>query len=232
MNSATRIPAAATVDLKLEVVVLPVADVDRAKRFYEGLGWRLDADFAAGRTGGWSSSHRPDHRARSTSARESRRQRRARLRNLYLVVSDIEAARDELIGRGADVSEVFHFAGLRGTTRAGPRPERHLLRNICLVQRSRRQQLAAAGDQDAAARTRAQQPGRRDSDRTSARDREAPWRVRTDGSEAPLVGLVRRLHRRARAGMTPEDAAKSAAQATWQPCIHDERLRGGNTKVS
>ena len=42
------IPAAATVDLKLEVVVIPVSDVDRAKRFYEGLGWRLDADFAAG----------------------------------------------------------------------------------------------------------------------------------------------------------------------------------------
>ena len=45
---ATQIPTAATVDLKLEVVPLPVADVDRAKRFYEGLGWRLDADFASG----------------------------------------------------------------------------------------------------------------------------------------------------------------------------------------
>ena len=42
---ATHIPTAATVDLKLEVVVIPVSDVDRAKRFYEGLGWRLDADF-------------------------------------------------------------------------------------------------------------------------------------------------------------------------------------------
>ena len=49
---ATQIPHAATVDLKLEVVVIPVSDVDRAKRFYEGLGWRLDADFADGRTGG------------------------------------------------------------------------------------------------------------------------------------------------------------------------------------
>ena len=45
---ATQVPTPATVDLKLEVVVIPVSDVDRAKRFYEGLGWRLDADFAAG----------------------------------------------------------------------------------------------------------------------------------------------------------------------------------------
>ena len=45
---ATHSPTAATVDLKLEVVVIPVSDVDRAKRFYEGLGWRLDADFAGG----------------------------------------------------------------------------------------------------------------------------------------------------------------------------------------
>ena len=45
---ATHVPTAATVDLKLEVVVIPVSDVDRAKRFYEGLGWRLDADFTNG----------------------------------------------------------------------------------------------------------------------------------------------------------------------------------------
>ena len=45
---ATQIPTAATVDLKLEVVAIPVSDVDRAKRFYESLGWRLDADFAIG----------------------------------------------------------------------------------------------------------------------------------------------------------------------------------------
>ena len=48
MVKDTAVPAAATVDLKLEVVVLPVADVDRSRRFYEGLGWRLDIDFATG----------------------------------------------------------------------------------------------------------------------------------------------------------------------------------------
>lgn len=47
-EDATHIRTAATTDLKLEVVVIPVSDVDRAKRFYEGLGWRLDADFASG----------------------------------------------------------------------------------------------------------------------------------------------------------------------------------------
>ena len=52
---ATKSPAAATVDLKLEVVVIPVSDVDRAKRFYGNLGWRLDADFAIGTAGGWCS---------------------------------------------------------------------------------------------------------------------------------------------------------------------------------
>ena len=54
-EQATQSPTAATVDLKLEVVVIPVSDVDRAKRFYQSLGWRLDADFAAGETGGWCS---------------------------------------------------------------------------------------------------------------------------------------------------------------------------------
>ena len=50
--SASQFPSARTVDTKLEVVVIPVSDVDRAKRFYGGLGWRLDADFTDGRTGG------------------------------------------------------------------------------------------------------------------------------------------------------------------------------------
>ena len=50
---ATQIPTAAAVDLKVEVVVIPVSDVGRAKRFYESLGWRLDADFSNGRTGTW-----------------------------------------------------------------------------------------------------------------------------------------------------------------------------------
>src|SRR4249919_820847 len=108
---ATAVPTAATVDLKLEVVVIPVSDVDRAKRFYEGLGWRVDADFTGAGDfrvvqmtppGSPCSIH--FGKGVTTAAPGS-------VQNLYLVVSDIEAARRELTSRGADVSEAFHFAG-------------------------------------------------------------------------------------------------------------------------
>ena len=114
---ATRIPTAATVDMKLEVVVIPVSDVDRAKRFYGGLGWRLDADFAVGNDlrvvqftppGSPCSIH---FGTGITTAAPGSAQ------GLYLVVSDIEAARAELVGRGADVSEVFHLRRLREHSR-------------------------------------------------------------------------------------------------------------------
>ena len=59
-----------TMDMKLEVAVIPVSDVDRAKRFYGGLGWRLDADFAAGTNSGPCKSRPPAHPAPSTSAKE------------------------------------------------------------------------------------------------------------------------------------------------------------------
>jgi len=97
-----------SVDLKLEVVVLPVADVDRAKRFYGSLGWRLDADFAFD-NGFRVVQFTPPGSACSvqfgtdmTSAAPGSAQ------GLYLVVSDIEAARDELDARGAGISGVFH----------------------------------------------------------------------------------------------------------------------------
>ena len=121
-------------------------------------------------------------------------------KNLYLVVADIEAARAELIARGADVSEVFHFDAFGGPRRGrGPHPTVAQLPHVRHVQRSGRQQLAAPGDQGAPSRTRTRAAGRRDADGASARGRGAPWQVRTDRSEAPLVGVVRRLHRRARA---------------------------------
>jgi catechol 2,3-dioxygenase-like lactoylglutathione lyase family enzyme len=105
---ASQIPTAAAVDLKLEVVVIPVSDVDRAKRFYQGLGWRLDADFAFD-NGFRVVQFTPPGSACSvqfgtnvTSAAPGSAQ------GLYLVVSEVEAARDELIARGAVISEVFH----------------------------------------------------------------------------------------------------------------------------
>ena len=96
------------VDLKFEVVVIPVADADRAKEFYSGLGWRLDADFPF--DNGFrvvqftppGSGCSVQFGTNITSAAPGSAQ------GLYLIVSDIDAARDDLPARGADVSEVFH----------------------------------------------------------------------------------------------------------------------------
>lgn len=98
-------------DFKLEAVVIPISDVDRSKSFYSSLGWRLDADFAVGDSfrvvqftppGSPTSVH---FGVGLTSASPGAAQ------NIYLIVSDIEAARAELIARGAKVSDVFHRAG-------------------------------------------------------------------------------------------------------------------------
>jgi catechol 2,3-dioxygenase-like lactoylglutathione lyase family enzyme len=105
---ATQIPTVGTVDLKLEVVVIPVSDVDRAKRFYASLGWRLDVDLAFD-NGVRVVQFTPPGSGCSvqfgtniTSAIPGSAQ------SLYLIVSEIEAARAELAARGAEVSEVFH----------------------------------------------------------------------------------------------------------------------------
>ena len=121
-EQATQTSMAPTVDLKLEVVVIPVSDVDRAKRFYEGLGWRVDADFTG--TGDWRvvqftppGSPTSIHLGKgvTTAAPGS-------IKNLYLVVSDIEAARAELNAHGAKVSEAFHFTSFGGPPAPGPEP--------------------------------------------------------------------------------------------------------------
>jgi catechol 2,3-dioxygenase-like lactoylglutathione lyase family enzyme len=118
------------VELKLEVVVLPVSDVDRAKRFYEGLGWRPDADLAV-KDGFRVVQMTPPGSPASiifgsgiTSAAPGSAE------SLVLVVDDIEAARSALAARGADVSEVFHDetgifhqAGTTGRV-PGPAPDR------------------------------------------------------------------------------------------------------------
>ena len=97
-----------TADLKLEAVVIAVSDVDRAKEFYAGLGWRLDADFAFDngfRVVQFTPPGSPcsvQFGTKITSAAPGSAQ------GLYLVVSDIQAARDQLAGLGAQVSEVFH----------------------------------------------------------------------------------------------------------------------------
>jgi catechol 2,3-dioxygenase-like lactoylglutathione lyase family enzyme len=105
-NPSGETPAAATVDLKLEVVTLPVADVDRAKRFYEGLGWRLDADISAGdafRVVQFTPPHSQCsiHFGVGLTAAAP-----GSVHRIILAVSDIDAARQELISRGVEVSEV------------------------------------------------------------------------------------------------------------------------------
>jgi catechol 2,3-dioxygenase-like lactoylglutathione lyase family enzyme len=99
------------IDLKLEVVVIPVADVDRAKRFYGGLGWRLDADFAAGDDFRVIQFTPPGSGCSVIFGKNVTAAAPGSAQGLYLIVSDIEAARDELLGRGVEISEVFHDAG-------------------------------------------------------------------------------------------------------------------------
>lgn len=100
-----------TVDLKLEVVAIPVADVERAKRFYvDQLGWRLDADFAVGDQFRGIQVTPPGspcsmHFGKGVTPAEP-----GSARGLYLVVTDIEAARAELVDRGVAVTEVIHRA--------------------------------------------------------------------------------------------------------------------------
>jgi predicted enzyme related to lactoylglutathione lyase len=113
------------IDLKLEVITIPVSDVDRAKEFYSRLGWRLDADFSDGSDravqftppGSQGSIHfgKPSQGAPGSA------------QGMFLVVSDIQAARDDLLKRGVEVSEVFHFAkgpAPFGGPVGGPAPER------------------------------------------------------------------------------------------------------------
>src|SRR5262245_62505668 len=97
------------VDMKLEVVVIPVSDVDRAKKFYEGLGWRLDADFPGAGDFRVVQFTPPGSKCSIHFGRGVTAATPGSVQNLYLVVSDINAARTELRSRGADVSETFHF---------------------------------------------------------------------------------------------------------------------------
>jgi len=112
-NPATQTPEAGTVDMKLEVVTVPVSDVDRAKRFYQSLGWRLDADIAVG------DNFRvvqltPTHSACSVAfGKGVTTGEPGSVHRLILAVDDIDVARGDLVGRGVEVSEVFHLAGGR-----------------------------------------------------------------------------------------------------------------------
>jgi catechol 2,3-dioxygenase-like lactoylglutathione lyase family enzyme len=120
---------ATAVDMKLEVVVIPVSDVDQAKDFYKGLGWRLDADFAAGEDFRVVQVTPPGSPCSVIFGTGVTSASPGSAEGLQLVVTDIEAARDELAARGVDVSEVFHdgggvfhHAGVLGRA-SGPAPD-------------------------------------------------------------------------------------------------------------
>lgn len=96
------------VDLKLEVVVIPVSDVDRSKAFYERLGWRLDADFSFDNGFRVVQFTPPGSGTSMQFGTNITTAAPGTAQGLYLVVSDIQVARDELAARGADVTAVFH----------------------------------------------------------------------------------------------------------------------------
>jgi catechol 2,3-dioxygenase-like lactoylglutathione lyase family enzyme len=123
-ETANEIPRARRVDMKLEVVVIPVSDVDRAKRFYGGLGWRLDADFVTGDAFRGVQFTPPGSSCSIHFGRGVTSAVPGSAQGLHLVVSDIEAVRAELVDRGVDVSEVFHRAAPGKLPLSGPHPER------------------------------------------------------------------------------------------------------------
>jgi catechol 2,3-dioxygenase-like lactoylglutathione lyase family enzyme len=98
-------------DMKLEVMILPVSDVDRAKRFYERLGWRLDADLLIGPDTRIVQFTPPDSAASIQFGRGLTTLAPGSVQGTYLVVFDLEAARAELVGRGVAVSAIYHRAG-------------------------------------------------------------------------------------------------------------------------
>src|SRR5271165_2684801 len=100
-----------TVAMKLEVVVIPVSDVDRAKEFYGSLGWRLDADHAASDSFRIVQLTPPGSECSIQFGTGVTSAAPGSVQGLYLIVSDIEAARAELVARGVEVSEVFHEGG-------------------------------------------------------------------------------------------------------------------------
>ena len=111
MTNVSETPNVPKVDMKLEIVVVPVSDVDRAKAFYANLGWRLDADFAGPDDYRVIQFTPPGSPGSVIFGKNVTAAAPGSMQGLYLIVSDIESARNDLLGRGVEVSEVFHAAG-------------------------------------------------------------------------------------------------------------------------
>jgi catechol 2,3-dioxygenase-like lactoylglutathione lyase family enzyme len=140
-SDVTAVASPAKVDMKLEIVVIPVSDVDRTKAFYAKLGWRLDADYAGGSDYRVIQFTPPGSGCSVIFGKNVTAAAPGSAQGLYLIVSDIEAARRELIDLGVAISEVFHDAGgvysgpdepfLFGRKRvSGPDPEHRTYRSF------------------------------------------------------------------------------------------------------
>jgi catechol 2,3-dioxygenase-like lactoylglutathione lyase family enzyme len=106
-DTSTEVSAVGTIDMKLEVVTLPVSDVDRAKSFYQSLGWRLDADLTAGDDFRAVQFTPPRSQCSIHFGKGITTAEPGSVQRLELVVEDIDSARADLISRGVDVSEVY-----------------------------------------------------------------------------------------------------------------------------
>src|ERR1700752_909761 len=110
VNDASEASVAKT-DMKFEIVVIPVSDVDRAKEFYGRLGWRLDADYDNGKGFPGIQFPPPGSGCSVIFGKNVTGAAPGSAQGLYLIVADIQAARDNLLRRGVKISEVFHGAG-------------------------------------------------------------------------------------------------------------------------
>src|SRR5271157_4833744 len=110
-KDATRDAGGARVDTKFEIVVIPISDAGRAKEFYGRLGWRLDADFDNGRDFRVIQFTPPGSGCSVIFGKNVTAATPGSAQGLYLIVADVGAARDELLGRGVEISEVFRDAG-------------------------------------------------------------------------------------------------------------------------
>jgi len=140
-NDAPSEASVAKVDMKFEIVVIPVTDIDRAKEFYARLGWRLDADFDNGKDFRVIQFTPPGSGCSVIFGKNVTAAAPGSAQGLYLIVADVEAARENLLRRGVQVSEVFHSAGdayvgpdepyLFGRVRVnGPDPEHRSYRSF------------------------------------------------------------------------------------------------------
>ena len=109
-KDATSKASPSRADMKFEIVVVPVSDVDRAKEFYARLGWRLDADFNSGKDFRVMQFTPPGSGCSVIFGKNVTAAAPGSAQGLYLIVSDIQAVRKELLGRGVEISEVFHDA--------------------------------------------------------------------------------------------------------------------------